>query len=94
MKNAFKELLEFQALNPQISDDEQLIEDFLQQSGIIPHTIWDKEDIRILAEEDNVDLTEDEVNRVAMLMARKSDANEGINYDVIRCWIDMVKNAY
>ena len=91
MKNVLREFLQYQKENPQITEGGALIDGFFEQSDTLDHSTWGKEDIRGHAEQLGVELTEDEVNKVADLVAHKTDANVGINWDSIADWIYYVK---
>jgi hypothetical protein len=49
---------------------------------------WHIEDVQSVAE----DLTDEEAREVLCIMARKSDANIGINWDSIDAWSDWVRD--
>ena len=49
---------------------------------------WHIEDVQSVAS----DLDDDEARRVLEIMARKSDANIGINWDSIEVWADWVRD--
>ena len=53
------------------------------------HCSWHVDDIKSRDEDD--ELTEDECREILHWMKRKHDANIGINWDVIDCYIDMFK---
>lgn len=50
---------------------------------------WHIEDVQSVAE----DLSDDEAREVLRIMARKSDANIGINWDSIDAWADFVRET-
>lgn len=50
---------------------------------------WHYEDVQSVAE----DLSDDEAREVLAIMAKKSDANVGINWDSIEAWADWVRDA-
>jgi hypothetical protein len=49
---------------------------------------WHYEDVQSVAE----DLTDDEAREVLFIMAKKSDATIGINWDSIDAWADWVRD--
>lgn len=52
---------------------------------------WHLDDVIIHAEDMmDIQLTEDEAYQVLSLMERRHDAEVGINWDVIGCWVDYV----
>ena len=51
---------------------------------------WDASDIESVAEDMEVELTEDQVLEVMEIIVRRHDANHGINWDVIGSAIDYV----
>ena len=51
---------------------------------------WDASDIESVAEDMEVELTEDQILEVMEIIARRHDANIGINWDVIGSAIDYV----
>mgnify|MGYP003345091425 FL=1 len=51
---------------------------------------WDASDIESVAENMEVELTEDQILEVMEIIARRHDANIGINWDVIGSAIDYV----
>lgn len=50
---------------------------------------WHIEDVQAIDER----LTDDEARDVLSIMAKKSDASIGINWDSIATWVDWVKDA-
>jgi hypothetical protein len=90
MKNVLVDLLKFKRQNPGVENDEILVEAFMDSSDLVDVPMWNKEDIRIKAKDNGIELTEPQVNEVADLITYKHDANEGINWTVIDCYIDMV----
>lgn len=58
--------------------------------GNVIADIWCIEDVEGRAEEQEIELTEDECRDVLSYMQQKSDANFGMNWDVMDCWIDRV----
>ncbi|MEX0597553.1 MAG: hypothetical protein WD512_13765 [Candidatus Paceibacterota bacterium] len=91
MRNAFRDLLEFQKNNPQLTNNETLFDEFFKESDYLDATTWSKDDIRGHAENLEVELSEDEVNQVADLLVHGHDAEQGINWDVIASRIYEVK---
>lgn len=61
------------------------------KADIIP-VFWSKEDIRCTNDDDDnpFDLTEDEIEQVRIRLEMFHDAEIGINWDVIKCQIQMV----
>lgn len=66
---------------------EQAIETMIKH-GYIRH-FWHEEDIRIQADNMDIELTDDELNHV-MTMLEDTDANLGINWDTIQIAINHV----
>lgn len=63
----------------------------LEDAGYIV-ILWSDEDVIELAKNKEVELSEDQVKEVMKNIDHYHDANEGINWDVISCHIDMVIN--
>lgn len=61
--------------------------DFISGNSIA--IIWGIEDVLGRAEEQEIPLTEDEARDILSWMDRKHDADIGINWDTIDCYIDM-----
>lgn len=61
------------------------------KADIIP-VFWSKEDIRCTNDDDDnpFDLTEDEIEQVRIRLEMFHDAEIGINWDVIKCQIQMI----
>jgi len=70
-------------------NSEELIKE-LKERGYVRH-LWHRDDIIYQAECDEVELTDEEIDEVAELLERKTDANIGINWEVISMWISEVK---
>jgi uncharacterized protein YpuA (DUF1002 family) len=51
---------------------------------------WDADDIMSVAENMDIELTEDQIREVMELIVKSHDANIGINWDVIGSAIDYV----
>ena len=60
----------------------------LKDAGYILH-FWTKEDIVGLAKDRGIELSNSQVDQVAQYLGN-IDANIGINWDSIGCYIDMV----
>lgn len=59
----------------------------LEERGYI-HIFWHVDDITSRAEEKGVELTEQETREIAENISSGHDANIGINWDSIDCFID------
>lgn len=95
MKNALIELLKFKREHTELKgvEDEDLVQHFMDFHGYVDVPTWNKEDIESRALSDGVDLSLQQVDEVAELMASKHDANEGINWEVISVYIDIVNRG-
>ena len=71
----------------------QMAKDILKAAGYIGGAYWHEDDVISQAETDEVVLTPKQVKQVCESIERCHDANEGINWDVISCHIDMVTSA-
>ena len=56
--------------------------------------VWHIDDVLGLAKERGKKLTKKQAKEVISLVSSKQDAELGINWDTIDCWIDMVKEGY
>jgi len=63
--------------------------DLAKKQDIIP-VFWSKDDVIGCAHEQEVLLTDDEIEQVCVRLERFHDATIGINWDVIKCHIQMV----
>ena len=70
----------------QISE-EALRKEFIKRGEIID-IFWCKDDIRLTSTAKEANLTEQEVDDIAGNIARKHDAEYGINWDLIDFWIN------
>jgi hypothetical protein len=68
--------------------DDQLIQE-LQDRGYI-RVLWHKDDILKVAEENEVTLTDDEINMIIEDIEESHDANYGLDWDFISMKIDSV----
>ncbi len=66
--------------------------DVLREAGYLVDVLWSKDDIRFQAANNEVTLTEDEVDEVAEDLINNFDANLGICWDQIDISIGNVKN--
>lgn len=62
------------------SDDQLIVE--LQNRGYI-RVLWHKDDILKVAEENDVTLTDDEINMIIEDIEESHDANYGLDWDTI-----------
>ena len=83
MKNLLREFLDFQESNPQIKNNQELVDSFTATTDYIGGLTWSKQDIRGHAEHLEIEITEAQVQDVADLLTNSSDAEIGINWDVI-----------
>ena len=63
--------------------------DLAKKQDIIP-VFWSKDDVIGCAHEQEVLLTDDEIEQVCVRLERFHDATIGINWDVIKCQIQML----
>lgn len=61
----------------------QEIRDELEKEGYIMH-FWHINDIEQVAEEENIELTEDEIENIRQDLGENTDCNYGITWDSIR----------
>lgn len=82
MKTELEQAIEF------YNNNTKEFEDALEAQGTIIDA-WTAEDVKSVDE----NLTDEQVANVLSLMRHKRDATIGINWDVIRVWIDYVKEG-
>ena len=66
--------------------------DILRELGYLVDVLWSKDDIRQQASNNDIKLTEDDVNEIAERIQHRFDADLGINWDNIHYHILEVKN--
>ena len=60
---------------------------------IIAVSLWQLDDIKCVCEEDNIELSDEQCDKILNNLELRHDAKSGINWDVIRCHIDMLLNG-
>ena len=63
--------------------------DLAKKQDIIP-VFWCKDDVIGICQDNNLDLYEEDIEEICVRLERFHDATEGINWDVIKCQIQMV----
>ena len=90
----FNELInQFQQPKSKAKLDYRTVEaakEVLKDAGYIMG-LWHEDDIRAYADSNDIKLTKKQVADVKGNIERYHDANQGINWEVIQCHIDMVK---
>jgi hypothetical protein len=55
--------------------------------------VWSREDFETLAEDQGLDLTDEQLDRAMLACEHGHDANIGISWDVITVYLDMAKDG-
>lgn len=73
---------------PKVKDLIKWLQDQYDPEDVIAYSLWTTEDINAIEEEEEIELTEEEAERVLEWADRKEDASIGINWDVLRYYVD------
>ena len=63
-----------------------------RDEDVVAYSLWMVADVEQVAAEEGVELTWQEKVKVLEWMDRKKDANVGLNWDIVRYWVEYVVN--
>lgn len=75
---------------PTVKDLTKWLQEFYDPDELIAWSIWTGSDVWMLGDEQDIDLTDEEIERVLEWANQKQDASQGINWDVLGFYVDEV----